>query len=411
MLIVKNLVRFCAFVPWWQLLFSKPDFSKSVFVWILFFSYSCFAQNKNSEYSSVDEKIKKLKVDDNNDLESLSKTITKDFSTEKEKVRAIYFWVANNIAYDIPKYISRSRAAKVILIKKDQSQSTEKILKKRKAVCEGYSNLVKELCSKTGIDCEIVDGIACVQKRNYEFHAWNAVKVDSEWKLLDATWSAGGIDMNKNSFHKNFDDQWFFQAPNEFIKTHYSFDPMWQLLTNPVTRSEFESQKTISHNSQDFNFNDTITFHYQQDSTSQLIATNRRTFEYDPENNLAEQNLISLLNYIETIKMNHAGEFTRTGVEQFNECVIITNNAKRSRSTKMMDENEEKLKQLIKDSRGNIQKSLELYRQIKFSDNSNAQVLKMSIKNCEDNLKEISEFEKYLNKYFGTPKAGRIYAL
>ncbi|MFI5219498.1 MAG: transglutaminase domain-containing protein [Bacteroidia bacterium] len=344
-------------------------------------------------------------------METLAQTITKDFLTEKEKARAIYVWVADNIAYDVAKYAERSHAMNVILKKKDESQSAEKILKKRKAVCEGYSNLVKELCNKSGIICEMIDGISYVQKKHYELHAWNVVKIDGEWKLLDATWSAGGIVLNKNSFQKKFDDQWFFQSPDKFIKTHYPFDPMWQLLSKPLMRNEFEPPKTVSRDAPDFNFNDTIAFHFQQDSISQFIATNRRTFEFDPGNNLAEQNLINLLNYSENEKMNHANEFARTGIKQYGECIKIVNDAKRSRSTKKMNTNEEKLKQLINDSRGNIQKSLDLYRQINFSDNSNAQVLKMNIKNCEDNLKEISEFEKYTEKYFKTPKAMRISAL
>lgn len=377
---------------------------------LLFICTAGFCQDKKSAYSAVDDKTLKLSAFSANNLDSLSQLLTKNFSAEEEKVRAIYVWVANNIAYDMQKYLERKNLANMILKKKDNSESAEKIFAKRKAVCEGYSNLVKALCNKAGITCELVEGIGRPLKNQYDLHAWNAVKINNEWKLLDATWSAGAIDGKKNKFEKKFDDHFFLMPAAEFIKTHYPFDPMWQLLLQPVKRTEFETAQIISADTA-FHFNDTILFHFQQDSISQLLSSSRRTFQFDPENNLAETNLTSLTNYLESKKLNEANGFLNEGVQQFNDCVTITNDAKKTRSTKKMNSNEAKLRQLVKDSRSNMQKAIELYGEIKFSDNSNDFVLKQNIENTKNNLKQLNDFEKYLDNYFSTPKMMRGAAL
>ena len=377
----------------------------------LFFPFFCFSQHTKSSFAKIDTVISKMPAYKSNNLDSLTDLLTKDFSTEKEKTRAIYFWVANNITYNVPKYAERRNAMNVILKKKDESESAEKIIQTRKAVCEGYSNLFKALCDRAGIRCEAVEGIGQPQRNQYDLHAWNAVMIEGEWKLLDATWSAGGIDMKKNIFYKDFEDNFFLMPPFEFIKTHYPFDPAWQLLFHPLHRKDFETSKAFPSDTTEFNFNDTLNFYFKQDSISQLISSTRRTLDFDPENNFAEQNLNNLLNYSENEKMNNATLIFQQGVNQYNECTEIINEAKRARSTKKMNANETKLKQLLKDSKSNMEKAIEIYKTVKFSDNSNAFILKQNIENGKSNLKQLDDLNKYLENYFSTPKMMRIYKL
>jgi uncharacterized protein (TIGR03000 family) len=44
-------------------------------------------------------------------------------------------------------------------------------------------------------------------------HAWNAVKLDGEWHLVDATWGAGGI--KDKQFVKKFKDYYFLAPIND----------------------------------------------------------------------------------------------------------------------------------------------------------------------------------------------------
>jgi hypothetical protein len=380
-------------------------------LWITFLllqiSFYSFSQNKNSRFESVDAKISSLPAYKSDDLDSLSVLLTKDFSAEAEKVRAVYFWVANNISYNTPKFIERTKKANELSKRRDESESAEEIIHSRKAVCEGYSNLVKKLCNKSGIKCEVVEGIGRPDNFRGDLHAWNAVKINGEWKLLDATWSAGGIDVKDKTYHKNFSDEFFLMSPSEFIKTHYPFDPVWQLLSPPVKRKEFEASKSFSSDSTVFNFNDSINIYLQQDSIAKMISSSRRAFEFDPSNELAKRNFHISINYNENEKMNVATKIFQEGVNRYNECTKIINDAKKIKSTKMMDENERKLHQLLKDSRESIEKAVSIYQAVKFTDSTNWQILKLNIQNGINNLKELDGLEKYLKRYFSISQVKR----
>lgn len=370
--------------------------------------------NAHAQTHSAYERADKIAFENSNatfsSIDSLAIALTKNLVGEKDKARSIFTWVANNIAYDVAKYESQKKLLNMLSQKRDSSQSPLFVLKQRKAVCEGYSNLVKALCEKAGLAGEVIEGIGRPVKSAAELHGWNAVKIDSTWILMDVTWAAGGIDPSKNIFRKHFDDSYFMVSPAVFIKTHYPFDPMWQLLTDPVTRKEFENPKGSGLNTV-FNFNDSINLYFAQDSISQLIGETRRTLAYDPDNNLAEMNLNNFINYHENEKMNTANNFLNEAVQQFNECVSITNEAKKNRSTKRMNANETKLRQLVKDSKANIEKGLEMYKTVHFTGGGNEQILKQNISNSEMNLKQITDFEKYLDNYYNTPKAFRMSVL
>ncbi|MGE5549379.1 MAG: hypothetical protein ACM3ZC_02470 [Bacteroidota bacterium] len=71
-------------------------------------------------------------------------------------------------------------------------------------------------------------------------HDWNAVRIDGEWRLLDATWSAGHVSADYR-FERDFDDFYFFTPPEQFIHTHFPKDPAWQLLKNGITLADFEA--------------------------------------------------------------------------------------------------------------------------------------------------------------------------
>lgn len=70
-------------------------------------------------------------------------------------------------------------------------------------------------------------------------HAWNAVKLDGQWQLLDVTWAAGYVNDGHQFVHR-FNDQYFLTPPEEFILDHFPKDPQWQLLAEPVKLEQYE---------------------------------------------------------------------------------------------------------------------------------------------------------------------------
>ena len=373
------------------------------------FFYS-FSQNKNVAFTTVDSKILNLPAYNSGNLDSLSQLLTKDFSAQAEKVRAIYVWVANNISYDTQKYFSGRKKISALSGYEATEEAADNIIRSRKAVCEGYSNLVKALCIRAGIQCEVIEGIGRPHNED-DLHAWNIINIDGEWKLLDVTWSAGAVDMKNKKYYKNFTDKFFLSDPGEYIKSHYPFDPIWQLLLHPVNRIEYEARKTISGDTTVFNFNDSIYIYLRQDSISQLINASRRAYKYDPENKLAKQNFEMAKNYAASEKMRLASLAFHSGVNNYNECIDIINKARMKQNTKLMNANEAKLNQLVKNCRDSTEKALEIYRSVEFTDNTNSQILNYNIENGLKNLRDLESIENYLKKYFSTPKLGRLFVL
>jgi hypothetical protein len=168
-------------------------------------------------------------------LESLAHDLTKDLHTDREKIRAIYRWVTQNVAYDVG-----AMGNAVTLMRQDPHS----VLERRKAVCDGYTFLVGTLARMAGLQAELVDGhakgLGVDDGELGGSHSWDVVKVDGEWKLVDATWGAG--DIINGRFVRRFREFFFLTPPEALIWTHFPTNAQWQLLPTPVSASEFRRQ-------------------------------------------------------------------------------------------------------------------------------------------------------------------------
>jgi hypothetical protein len=125
------------------------------------------------------------------------------------------------------------------------------VLRKRVAVCDGYSRLFKVLCTYSGIKAEIVQGYGRVNgggERKFKTnHTWNAVQIDSVWKLLDVTW-ASGYTTYADDFIQKQNDFYFLTPADKFITDHYPEELRWTLLANPTAPSELKKLPFRSKN-------------------------------------------------------------------------------------------------------------------------------------------------------------------
>ena len=60
----------------------------------------------------------------------------------------------------------------------------------KEAVCDGIADAYKYICNCCNLECVIVDGYIGDLSEN-KYHAWNLVKVNDEWYMVDATWNLG----------------------------------------------------------------------------------------------------------------------------------------------------------------------------------------------------------------------------
>lgn len=167
-------------------------------------------------------------------VESLAHYLTKDAISERAKAWSIYVWITNNITYDV----NSLRAGNY------GELNPYAVFNERSAMCKGYSELFVKLAQLAGLQAVKISGYA--KDEGYKFgqrftepnHAWNAVKIDNKWYLVDTTWGAGIVDNFK--FYQSFEDHYFLTPPEEFIFDHLPEDPRWQLLQNPIAKEEFQ---------------------------------------------------------------------------------------------------------------------------------------------------------------------------
>lgn len=77
----------------------------------------------------------------------------------------------------------------------------------------------------------VIPGLAKTQKSEIgkwpknNRHAWNAAKINGNWKLIDVTWGAGYVKSRK--FVKNYKEYFFCSDPEMFFFKHYPSDKKW----------------------------------------------------------------------------------------------------------------------------------------------------------------------------------------
>ncbi len=183
---------------------------------------------KQQDFSAIDNYVLGLKNRKKMSEEELVALITKQSQTKTEKARAIFIWIADNIAYDTSYKIT----------------SKEDALKQGKGVCQAYSGIFQSFCETAGLEVITISG----ESKQYYYkqpsdldkggHAWNAVKTENDrWMLVDATWGAGHV-MNKVFTHQ-LTTYWFDPVPEIYIFSHFPKEENQQFLNKPVGRDDF----------------------------------------------------------------------------------------------------------------------------------------------------------------------------
>jgi tetratricopeptide (TPR) repeat protein len=193
-----------------------------------------------SSETKLESHALKAPADVEKSLDSLAEYLVKPAKNDRVKARLIYRWVTDRIAYDADSFFK----------KKFGDNSPEGVLANRKGVCDGYSRLFDALAKRAGLETERVlgdaKGIETEDAKGAQGHAWNAVKLDGKWRLIDSTWGAGYV--NGSRFKKSYDDYYLFVAPERLIFTHFPEDSKWQLLDPALSREAFESAPHADRN-------------------------------------------------------------------------------------------------------------------------------------------------------------------
>ena len=226
---------------------------KQLFLLFLFISIGVQSQN----YTDVDAKVKRYPTF--NSAQKLAAKIDADFTSEADKIRATFIWLTENIKYDLEEFYNpttkqvgfsyKNEAEKQAKLQQIKDDIVNETFKKRKSVCEGYAQSFKKVCDLLQIEAVIIKGYARNSSNEIGVipttsnHAWNAVKLNNKWQLIDATWAAGYA--VNNQWEKNFTEYYFYPNTAELLRTHLPESDDWQLVQKPMNGNTYANQPII----------------------------------------------------------------------------------------------------------------------------------------------------------------------
>lgn len=170
-------------------------------------------------------------------IQEIASYIVSNSTDDFDKVKKVHDWIALNIKYDVASFFSGNIPAQTVV----------NVIGKGSAVCQGYSTVFKALCDAMEIQCELVSGYGrgygsstfVIENPTDSNHAWNKVKINGNWYLIDCTWDAGYVD--GRNYKANYSTGYLFLKPEFFIYQHFPDDKSQQLLSTPLSPASFSS--------------------------------------------------------------------------------------------------------------------------------------------------------------------------
>lgn len=166
--------------------------------------------------------------------------LTTGISDQFSKTKVLHDWICDNIAYD---------TNMVFVIRRITNQDYISVLKKKKAVCSGYTNLFNQMCKLAGIESIGINGYS----KGFGYtgtlgsntdHDWNAVKINNKWYLIDVTWDAGHVDYK--TFIKNYSTDYLFLDSRPFLYSHLPAENKFQFYAPIITKTQFVEEPYIA---------------------------------------------------------------------------------------------------------------------------------------------------------------------
>ena len=234
--------------------FVTISYMKIFLSFLLFASVSVQSQN----FSNIEQKVKQYPKLIS--VEKLAERIAKDFSAKENQVKAAFYWLTQNIRYDLVSFYN-PRNKRIGFQYQNETERRQKLqaikdaivketLQTRKAVCEGYAQSLAKICNLLGIENEVIKGYIRNSTRDINSsnkstnHAWNAVKLNDKWMYIDATWSAGAVINGR--WQRKFNPYYYNIPLKNYFKTHYPEDKLWQLRVGRLDIDDYFNQPIYS---------------------------------------------------------------------------------------------------------------------------------------------------------------------
>ena len=369
---------------------------------ILLFSMLLVSQfsigQKGNEYLVIDNKMAKIPDSLTTSTSGIANYINENFKSETEKIRAVFYWTASNISYDVPNMYEPN-------FLDSPEVKIANTLKSRKGVCIHYAEVFNDIANKVNVKTYIISGYT---KQDGQIatigHAWCASKINEKWFLFDPTWGSGFIEGKK--FTKKLNNSFFKVEPSKMIASHMPFDYLWQFLNSPLTNQEFISGKMDTKKPKiNFNFETEIDNYQKLSDGDKAFEASKRIEKSGLLNkmitdyNNEEKKVFTVFSQNKNIeKLNVISTDFNEGIAYLNDFILFRNKRfKPSQSDEMI----QKMIQDVKEKFTKCKDDVYTIGSVGTENSSNLNSLKRMILEALDKTKEQEDFVKeYLTKGF-----------
>ena len=157
-----------------------------------------------------------------------------------EAAYMVYKWEYENLQYDCYHY---NHDRDLIDFTEDGTY------KSGVGVCNGFAYLYARFCNAMGVEAYRVVGYSKAGSfvpgkiPTSSDHAWNAIQIDGNYYLLDATWGIGSC--NGDAYVPKLRDSYFCTKPEAFIRTHLPVEKKYQLVYPTITLKQWSNMLEI----------------------------------------------------------------------------------------------------------------------------------------------------------------------
>ena len=128
-----------------------------------------------------------------------------------EKALAIHDWIVYNAEYDA------NTLSQLPDFREDpDSDNPYGLLVNRKGICLGYVTAFQLLMDVLGVECISVQGESCGSSSVWEAHAWNMIRLDGDWYVVDCTWDDPLVSVELGPVLRHR----YFNVTSDFILEH-----------------------------------------------------------------------------------------------------------------------------------------------------------------------------------------------
>jgi transglutaminase-like putative cysteine protease len=199
------------------------------------------------ETDDVDAQVTGIPDEAQSSPEAVGRYLADRISDKRRLAKAVHDYVALRLTYDhhTLELIERKQYESV------PSQEADAVFRAHTGVCAGYAKLFAAIGKAAGLEVAYITGYArdsqlfpsgstdsaIVASLQGYGHAWNAVKLDGTWRLVDVTWDDHDDKISR---------AYLFTPPNLFGYQHLPEDRAWQLVQSPLTPGDFVRQPLLT---------------------------------------------------------------------------------------------------------------------------------------------------------------------